>query len=117
LEVLNLEFSDDELQFVVEDGIVRTHFKLMKSGDRARLEQWITENDWVESFKRANMAAKNPHLALTYRQILEKNAYLRGNHVNAGVYSRSSLSDEDDSEWATPPPGARPSTMRPRTRP
>jgi hypothetical protein len=99
----------DDLEFVVEDGIIRTHFLMHKAGEnQATVENWITEDDWVESFKRANMVARTPQSALLYRQILQKNAELRGNRVTAGTFTRNpAASEESDSPWATPPPGVR----------
>jgi len=93
LPLRNATVIGNELSFTVEDGIIRTHFKMRKAGDnQAQLEYWITEDDWVESFKRANLAVRTPQQVLFYRQVLENNAKLRGKPVFAGLFNRSPYS-------------------------
>jgi hypothetical protein len=80
---------DDAVEFVVEDRVFRTHIRMTReAANRAKVEYWITDEDWLESYKRANKAIRTPQQALLWRVILEKNARLRGRPVTVGVFTR-----------------------------
>lgn len=89
------------VEFVVTDLIFRAHFRLTMLGpDRAKVEAWVTDEDWLFGFANAQNAVTTPQQAVAARMILEYQARLRGKPKPLGTFSRSS--SEFVSSWKQP---------------
>jgi hypothetical protein len=79
----------DTLEFVVEDQVFRAHFRMSMVGDsKAKVEEWVSDEDWMTSLERANKAARTPQQALQARAILEENAKRLRKPVTVGIFGR-----------------------------
>jgi hypothetical protein len=81
---------DDTLEFVVDDRqVFRTHFKMTVAGkDRAKLEEWVTDEDLMMSLQRANKTARTPQQALVLRAIIEENSRKLRKPATVGIFTR-----------------------------
>jgi hypothetical protein len=83
--------SGDALEFVVDDALSRVHIRMALDGqDKAKVEQWVTDEDWMASLERANKAAKTRQQALVLRTALQQNARKFRKPVVIGVFTRQS---------------------------
>jgi hypothetical protein len=90
-----LSFRDGKTQgntvaFAVADPVLRVHFRMTLLGTgMARLEGWITEEDWLVALANANKIVRTPQQALLARNILQGSAKRRGKPVNLGRFTRA----------------------------
>jgi hypothetical protein len=67
--------AGDAVEVAVDNGVFRTHFRMSLVDDgRAKLEAWVTDEDWMASLARANKLARPPRQAVVARRKLEHNA-------------------------------------------
>jgi hypothetical protein len=79
----------DVVEFAVNDQLFRTHFRMtLTKTDEATVEHWVTDPDWIESLRRANMAARNPLEAALLRQQLEDNRKNLNEAKLVGTFTR-----------------------------
>lgn len=79
----------DTLEFTVDDQVFRLHVRMTLVGDdQAKVEQWVTDEDWMASLQRAGKAARTPQQAILARAILEQNAGKFRKPVTVGIFTR-----------------------------
>ena len=83
--------SGDSAEFVVDDQVFRVHVRMTMLGDgQAKVEQWVTDEDWETSLERASRAARTPQQALLARLKLELDAKKFRKPLTVGVFMRQS---------------------------
>jgi hypothetical protein len=83
--------TGDALEFVVDDVVSRVHIRMALDGqDKAKVEQWVMDDDWMTSLERANKTAKTPQQALLLKAALQQNARKFRKPVMIGVFTRQS---------------------------
>ena len=83
--------SGDALEFIVDDVLSRVHIRMALDGQgKAKVEQWVTDDDWLTSLERANKTVKTPQQARVVRAALQQNARKFRKPVEIGVFTRES---------------------------
>jgi hypothetical protein len=81
--------TEDALEFVVDDVVSRVHIRMALDGQgKAKVEQWVTDDDWMTSLERANKTAKTPQQAHLVKVALQQNARKFRKPVLIGVFNR-----------------------------
>jgi hypothetical protein len=69
---------DGVLEFVVDDKVFRAHFRMILLDDnKAKLESWVTDEDFLVSLERAKKAVKTPQQGLVTQLMLDDSAKRR----------------------------------------
>jgi hypothetical protein len=81
--------NGDVLEFVVDEEIIRAHVRMtLTAPGKARVEQWVTDNDWMVSLQRANKGAKTPLQRKAIKTELLQNATKYRKPVVIGIFIR-----------------------------
>jgi hypothetical protein len=77
------------LEFVVDEDISRVHVRMtMTAEGKSKVEQWVTDNDWMVSLERANKGAKTPLQRRAIKAALLQNAQKFRKPVVIGIFTR-----------------------------
>src|SRR5206468_5152531 len=78
--------ADNTVEFVVTDQVFRAHFRMTMLGpDRARVEGWGTDEDWLSGLANANRMVRTRQQALLARMILT-DAAKRRKPTSQGIF-------------------------------
>ena len=81
--------SSDSAEFIVDDRVFFVHIRMtMLGGDKAKVEQWVADEDWETSLERAIRAARTPQQALLARLKLEVDAKKFRKPMMVGIFMR-----------------------------
>ena len=80
----------DALEFVVDEDIIRAMpLRMTMTGKgKAKVEQWVTDDDWMTSLQRANRGAKTPQQRQAIKMTLLMNARRYRKPVVIGIFIR-----------------------------
>jgi hypothetical protein len=79
----------DVLEFVVDADVSPVHIRMAMTGEgKAKVEQWVTADDWMVSLERANKIAKTVQQRRVLHAVLEKNAQTYRKPVVIGTFIR-----------------------------
>jgi hypothetical protein len=82
--------TEETVEFVVDDNVFRIHVRMTMLGqDKAKVENWVSDDDWLLSLARANRAARTPQQAILARAVLERSAKKLRKPVVVGIFTRS----------------------------
>ncbi len=83
--------DSDSAEFVVDDQVFRVHVRMTMVGDdKAKVEQFVTDDDWETSLERAMKTARTPQQAAIARAKLERDAQRFRKPVTVGIFTRQS---------------------------
>ena len=83
--------TQDAVEFVVDDQVFRVHVRMTMVGEeKAKVEQWVTDDDWAVSLERALRLVKTPQQAAIARAKLERDAQRFRKPVTVGIFTRQS---------------------------
>jgi len=81
--------SGDSIEFVVDNQIFFVHVRMTMVGDdKAKVMQWVSDEDWETSLERAMRAVRTPQQAVVARAILGQNARKFRKPVPVGIFTR-----------------------------
>jgi hypothetical protein len=79
----------DALEFVVDEEIIRAHVRMkLTAPGKAKVEQWVTDDDWMTSLQRANKGNKTPLQRKAIKDVLLINARKYRKPVVIGIFIR-----------------------------